>query len=82
MGRVSVCDIRKLKKKNKPYKRKNKTRRYLIKRAINKQLLVPKWLPYIMFPNIFAVIFSTTQTKSKTIHKNFNPPPKKRLNTS
>lgn len=30
-----------------------------------------------MFPNIFAVIFSTTQTKSKTIHKNFNPPQKK-----
>lgn len=30
-----------------------------------------------MFPNIFAVIFSTTQTKSKIIHKNFNPPPKK-----
>lgn len=28
-----------------------------------------------MFPNIFAVIFSTTQTKSKIIHKNFNPPP-------
>lgn len=28
-----------------------------------------------MFPNIFAVIFSTTQTKSKIIHKNF---PKKK----
>lgn len=31
-----------------------------------------------MFPNIFAVIFSTTQTKSKIIHKNFNPPPQKK----
>lgn len=30
-----------------------------------------------MFPNIFAVIFSTTQTKSKIIHKNFTKKKKK-----
>lgn len=31
-----------------------------------------------MFPNIFAVIFSTTQTKSKIIHKNFTKKKKKK----